>query len=448
MINYAVVGAGWISQQAFLPGVGQSGNSRVAAIVTGDRAKAARLADFYGIDTVVGYDGYDALLKNPEIDAVYIALPNHMHADYAIRAARAGKHILVEKPLALSEDEALAMIAAARSANGFLMTVYRLHNEPGTVAVLEQIRANAIGRPLLFQSAFSFQTTLGNLTESDDLGRAAPGHRRLLRQRRPPHFRGRADRGHGDGAPARRRSALCRCGRFLVGLATFPVGRSRPIRRKLRGRIRGQVICTPILAIGEPSGPMLNGMTYMVRPRMQPSNNSSSVARIFAGAAQLLVGPASSWLNEQMKVRSSTRPTSEGCERARKELGRLCGLRRMNVPDSTIIAHSRSYSRSEPSTHCTRSGLHSRVISSTHADSCLLVMPSGAVPAASMTVSLAFWRHPPIISSRGNERNSSPRRLAATPISRATNSVRLPLVNAFDDPGPKTRPLGGWAQQC
>src|ERR1700722_12666844 len=117
MINYAVVGAGWISQQAFLPGVVQSGNSRVAAIVSGDRAKASRLADFYGIDEVVGYDEYDALLRRPEIDAVYIALPNDMHADYAIRAARAGKHILVEKPLATTEDEALAMIAAARDAN-------------------------------------------------------------------------------------------------------------------------------------------------------------------------------------------------------------------------------------------------------------------------------------------------------------------------------------------
>src|ERR1700751_2051927 len=162
MINYAVVGAGWISQQAFLPGVGQYGNSQVAAIVTGDRARAARLAEFYGIDTVVGYEGYDALLTNPEIDAVYIALPNHMHADFAIRAARAGKHILVEKPLAASEDEALAMIAAARSANVFLMTAYRLHNEPGTVAVLEHIRADAIGRPLFFQSVFSFQTELSN----------------------------------------------------------------------------------------------------------------------------------------------------------------------------------------------------------------------------------------------------------------------------------------------
>jgi predicted dehydrogenase len=162
MINYAVVGAGWIAQQAFLPGVVQSGNSRVAAIVTGDRAKAARLAEFYGIGTVVGYDGYDALLAGPAIDAVYIALPNHMHADYAIRAARAGKHVMVEKPLAVSEDEALAMIAAARRANVFLMTAYRLHHEPGTVAVLEHIRANAIGRPLFFQSVFSFQTSPGN----------------------------------------------------------------------------------------------------------------------------------------------------------------------------------------------------------------------------------------------------------------------------------------------
>jgi predicted dehydrogenase len=162
MIRYAVVGAGWISQIAFLPGVGQSGNSEVTAIVTGDRDKAARLADFHGIGRIVGYDGYDDLLRGPDVDAVYIALPNHLHADYAIRAARAGKHILVEKPLATSEQDALAMIAAAREAGVFLMTAYRLHNEPGTVAALEHIRNDAIGRPLFFQSVFSFQAAEGN----------------------------------------------------------------------------------------------------------------------------------------------------------------------------------------------------------------------------------------------------------------------------------------------
>lgn len=162
MINYAVVGAGWISQQAFLPGIGQAANSKVIAIVTGDLGRTKALAEFHGVGEIVGYDGYDALLSGSNVDAVYIALPNHLHADYAIRAARAGKHVLVEKPLATSEQDALAMIAAAREAGVFLMTAYRLHNEPGTVAVLEQIRNGAIGRPLLFQSVFGFQAAQGN----------------------------------------------------------------------------------------------------------------------------------------------------------------------------------------------------------------------------------------------------------------------------------------------
>jgi predicted dehydrogenase len=162
MIRYAVVGAGWISQMAFMPGVAQSGNSRITAIVTRSPAKTSKLAEFHGVDTVVSYDDYDALLAGNTIDAVYIALPNSMHADYTIRAARAGKHALVEKPLATTVEESEAMIAAARDAGVQLMTAYRLHNEPGTVAVLETIRSGAIGQPLFFQSVFSFQSDLGN----------------------------------------------------------------------------------------------------------------------------------------------------------------------------------------------------------------------------------------------------------------------------------------------
>ncbi|MBB5223148.1 putative dehydrogenase [Amaricoccus macauensis] len=162
MIRYAVVGAGWISQEAFLPGAAQSGNSRVAAIVTGDVGKAGRLASFHGIPDVVSYADYDALLASDRIDAVYVALPNSMHADYAIRAAKAGKHVMVEKPLACTLDEAEAMIAAARDGGVFLMTAYRLHNEPGTLALLEKVRSGAIGRPLFFQSVFGFQSAPGN----------------------------------------------------------------------------------------------------------------------------------------------------------------------------------------------------------------------------------------------------------------------------------------------
>jgi predicted dehydrogenase len=162
MIRYAVVGAGWISQEAFMPGVAQSGNSTICAIVTGDMAKGAKLAAFHNIPQVVGYDGYDALLASDAVDAVYIALPNSMHADYAIRAARAGKHVMVEKPLATSVAEGEAMIAAARAAGVYLMTAYRLHNEPGTLAVLDHIAKGDIGTPLLFQSLFGFQSALGN----------------------------------------------------------------------------------------------------------------------------------------------------------------------------------------------------------------------------------------------------------------------------------------------
>lgn len=162
MIRYAVVGAGWISQEAFLPGVAQSGNSTIAAIVTGDLAKGAELAAFHGVPQVVGYADYDALLASGTVDAVYIALPNSLHADFTIRAAKAGKHIMVEKPLATSVAEAEAMIAAADAAGVFLMTAYRLHNEPGTLAVLDHIRRGSIGTPLIFQSIFSFQMAAGN----------------------------------------------------------------------------------------------------------------------------------------------------------------------------------------------------------------------------------------------------------------------------------------------
>ena len=116
------------------------------------------------------------------------------------------------------------------------------------------------------------------------------------------------------------------------------------------------VISTPSWEIGEPSGPMQNGTTYMVRPAMLPANSSANVARISAGAIQLLVGPASSSRSEQMKVRSSTRATSEGSERARKLPGRSSGLSGRNVPSSTRRLVSWSHSSWEPSHHCTRAG--------------------------------------------------------------------------------------------
>lgn len=162
MIRYAVVGAGWISQEAFMPAAAHTGNSVINALVSGNPGGAQKLAKFYGIDTVIGYEGYDQLIKGDSVDAVYIAVPNPLHASYAIRALQAGKHVLVEKPMATSVEDAEAMISAAKEAGVLLSTCYRLHHEAGTIAALEAIREGRIGDPRHFFATFSFQSSAGN----------------------------------------------------------------------------------------------------------------------------------------------------------------------------------------------------------------------------------------------------------------------------------------------
>jgi predicted dehydrogenase len=161
-VRYAVVGTGWISQIAFMPGMAQTGNSEMTAIVSGNRANAEKLAQFYGIKHIYSYDRYDEMLNSGLVNAVYIALPNSMHADYAIRAAKAGIHALVEKPLAVNAAECEAMIRAADEAGVYLMTAYRLHTEPGTLEAIDIIRRGEIGEPRLFSSVFSFPVQAGN----------------------------------------------------------------------------------------------------------------------------------------------------------------------------------------------------------------------------------------------------------------------------------------------
>lgn len=161
-IRYAIVGAGWISQEAFMPAVSQTENSEITAIITGNSEAARKLADFYSIEHVFGYAEYDNALESGIFDAVYIALPNSLHADFSIRASRAGIHSLVEKPLATSVAECDAMIEAADKNNVRLMTAYRLHCEPGTVEAVRLIQEGAIGTPRYFMGAFSAQIDPGN----------------------------------------------------------------------------------------------------------------------------------------------------------------------------------------------------------------------------------------------------------------------------------------------
>lgn len=161
-VRFAVIGAGWISQEAFLPAVAQTGNAQVVALVSGSPDKARQLADFHAIEQVCAYEDFETLARSGAIDAVYIATPNSSHARFAIAAARHGLHALVEKPLATSLGEAEAMCAAAREAGVNLATAYRLHNDPATLKALELVRSGAIGQARYFSSNFGFQIAAGN----------------------------------------------------------------------------------------------------------------------------------------------------------------------------------------------------------------------------------------------------------------------------------------------
>ena len=156
-VRYAVVGLGWISQAALLPGVEHTGNSEVVALVTGHKEKAEKVGEKYGIEKVYAYDELDALLHSGEIDAVYLATPNFDHVEYAVKTLDAGIHLLLEKPMAVSVAECDRMIAAAQRTGARLMIAYRLHFEPGTLTAIERVRAGDLGSLHYFNSSFSQQ---------------------------------------------------------------------------------------------------------------------------------------------------------------------------------------------------------------------------------------------------------------------------------------------------
>lgn len=152
-IRYAVVGLGWIAQAAVLPAFQNARrNSALAALVSGDERKRRVLADRHGAARAVHYDDYEALLDSGEVDAVYIALPNHLHREYAVRAAEAGVHVLCEKPMAPSSEQCLDMIRAAEQNDVRLMVAYRLHLEAGNLAAVRRAREGRIGEPRIFTS--------------------------------------------------------------------------------------------------------------------------------------------------------------------------------------------------------------------------------------------------------------------------------------------------------
>lgn len=151
-IRWGILGPGGIAK-AFADGVAGSRTGKVVAIGARNPGKPGLAESFPGARIL---DGYDALLADPEIDAIYIAVPHPGHAQWAIRAAEAGKHVLCEKPLGLTAFEADAMMHAARKAGTFLgeAFMYRLH--PQTLQLVDLIKSGVIGEIRMIKSSFGF----------------------------------------------------------------------------------------------------------------------------------------------------------------------------------------------------------------------------------------------------------------------------------------------------
>src|SRR5215210_582671 len=171
LIRYAVVGCGHIAQVAVLPAFGNARrNSKLAAIVSGDPVKRDELKKKYDIPKAVDYAQYDELMKSGDLDAVYIALPNSMHAEYAERAARAGVHVLCEKPMALTEAECELMARVAKDHQVKMMVAYRLHFERANLEAIEIARSGRIGEPRLFTSTFTMSVVPDNIRVKREMG--------------------------------------------------------------------------------------------------------------------------------------------------------------------------------------------------------------------------------------------------------------------------------------
>ncbi|MBV9762333.1 MAG: Gfo/Idh/MocA family oxidoreductase [Acidobacteriaceae bacterium] len=161
--GYCIVGLGRISLGHFMPACRMSQTCQVAALVSGHRDKAEKTAAEYNVPlkNIYNYQNFDEIADNPAIDAVYIALPNSMHAEYSVRAANALKHVLCEKPMATSVKDAQNMIAASKAANRKLMIAYRCQYEPTNLHAIQLIRDGRLGVIQAIESANGFNEHAG-----------------------------------------------------------------------------------------------------------------------------------------------------------------------------------------------------------------------------------------------------------------------------------------------
>lgn len=147
-LGIALVGLGTYSTYELAPSLQETAHCHLAGIVTGTPEKETIWKEKYGIPdgNIYNYDNFDSIVNNDAIDIVYVVLPNAMHADFCIRAAKAGKHVICEKPMAVSVAECEAIIDACKKANVKLSVGYRLHSEPHTQEIQRFAREKTFGK--------------------------------------------------------------------------------------------------------------------------------------------------------------------------------------------------------------------------------------------------------------------------------------------------------------
>eukprot|EP01037_Dinobryon_pediforme_P004323 gene4323-4372_t len=226
LVRYGVLGAANIAR-SFIRGMAGSPVATVDAVASRSAAKAAAFAAEMGVPRHHG--SYEALLADPAIEAVYIPLPNDMHAEWAIRAVEAGKHVLCEKPLAIGAAEARTMFDAARAHGVHLVEAYPYLSQPQTLRVRDLLQEGAIGKIQLATAAFGF-----GLLTPDGKPHGDPANIRL--------------------DPARGGGGLLDAGTYAMSMLRIAVG-ERPSRVFATGRYTPQDVDQTIVAILEfPSG--------------------------------------------------------------------------------------------------------------------------------------------------------------------------------------------------
>jgi predicted dehydrogenase len=159
-IRWGILGCARITRRGLVPGIRDSGTGVLHALASRDPATSRAWAAEFGVPRA--HDSYEALLKDSDVDAVYIPLPNELHLPWVMAAADAGKHVLCEKPLALDAPEARAMVAHCRDRGVLLMEAFMWRHQPRTLELRRLVRDGLIGELRLIRSSFSFPIAPGD----------------------------------------------------------------------------------------------------------------------------------------------------------------------------------------------------------------------------------------------------------------------------------------------